>query len=55
MEKVIIVGCPGAGKTTFAVALGAKLHIPVHHLDAHFGLKVGHRDLKKNLGKSKQN
>jgi len=32
----MIVGCPGAGKTTFANKLGLKLSIPVHHLDKHF-------------------
>lgn len=36
MEKILIIGCPGAGKTTFANSLGAALHIPVHHLDKHF-------------------
>ncbi len=36
MEKIIIVGCPGSGKTTLANILGKKLNIPVHHLDKYY-------------------
>ena len=33
MERVLIIGSPGAGKTTLALALGRKLGLPVTHLD----------------------
>ncbi len=33
MKKVIIIGCPGSGKSTFAAALHQKTGIPLHHLD----------------------
>ncbi len=33
MEKIIIIGCPGSGKTTLAKLLGDKLNLPVVHLD----------------------
>ena len=33
MKKVIVIGCPGSGKSTFARALGDKTRIPVCHLD----------------------
>ncbi len=33
MKKIIIIGCPGAGKSTFARALSAGTGIPVFHLD----------------------
>ena len=33
MKKVIIIGCPGSGKSTFARALHRKTGIPLHHLD----------------------
>jgi adenylate kinase family enzyme len=36
MCRVLVVGCPGAGKTTFALRLGKKLALPVIHLDFHF-------------------
>jgi adenylate kinase family enzyme len=36
MRRIVILGCSGAGKSTFARALGAKLGLPVVHLDALF-------------------
>lgn len=33
MKRILIIGCSGAGKTTLALALGRRLHLPVHHLD----------------------
>ena len=33
MERILIIGCGGAGKSTLARQLGAKLHLPVVHLD----------------------
>lgn len=32
-QKILIVGLPGSGKSTFAVKLGARLGVKVHHLD----------------------
>jgi adenylate kinase family enzyme len=36
MRRVVILGCSGAGKSTFARALGARLGVPIVHLDALF-------------------
>ena len=33
MRRVLIVGCAGAGKTTFALALAEKTGLPLVHLD----------------------
>ncbi len=33
MKKVIVIGCPGSGKSTFSRALSEKTHLPLHHLD----------------------
>lgn len=33
MERILIIGCGGAGKSTLARQLGEKLGIPVVHLD----------------------
>ena len=33
MDKIIIIGCPGAGKSTFAKKLAEKTDIPLYHLD----------------------
>ncbi len=33
MNKVIIIGCPGSGKSTFARKLSSKIKIPVYHMD----------------------
>ena len=33
MRKVIIIGCPGSGKSTFARGLSEKTGLPIHHLD----------------------
>ena len=34
MKKVIIIGCPGSGKTTFAEKLNKITGLPLYHLDA---------------------
>jgi adenylate kinase family enzyme len=36
MDMIVIVGSPGAGKTTFALQLGKVLNIKVSHLDHYF-------------------
>ena len=33
MERAIVIGCPGGGKSTFARALAEKTGLPLHHLD----------------------
>ena len=33
MKKVIVIGCPGSGKSTFAKALHEKTALPLYHLD----------------------
>ena len=34
MKKIIVIGCPGAGKTTFSEKLKEKTGLPLFHLDA---------------------
>lgn len=36
MQRVLVVGCPGAGKTTFGRRLAATVDLPLVHLDRHF-------------------
>ena len=33
MKKIMIIGCPGSGKSTFSRALHQKTGIPLYHLD----------------------
>ena len=33
MKKVIVIGCPGSGKSTFSRALHEIVGIPLYHLD----------------------
>ncbi len=32
-NKIIVIGCPGSGKSTFSIKLHKKLKIPLYHLD----------------------
>ena len=34
MERILIIGCAGAGKTTLSLQLGQKLNLPCIHLDS---------------------
>ncbi len=34
MKKIIVIGCPGSGKTTFAEKLKEKTRLPLFYLDA---------------------
>ena len=36
MNRILVIGNAGAGKSTFARRLGGKLALPVIHLDSHF-------------------
>lgn len=33
MKRVIVLGCPGAGKSTFSCRLAAKTGLPIYYLD----------------------
>lgn len=33
MQKIIVIGCPGSGKSTFSRALRDKLGLPLYYLD----------------------
>jgi adenylate kinase family enzyme len=36
MKKILVIGCPGAGKTTFSNKLAQKTKLPLIHLDKHY-------------------
>ena len=36
MKKVIVIGCPGSGKSTFSKSLHKITNIPLFHLDMIF-------------------
>lgn len=36
MKRVLVLGCAGSGKSTFAKNLGQVLNLPVFHLDQYF-------------------
>lgn len=40
VQKIAIIGCAGAGKTTFAKKLGERFKLPTYHLD-HYYWKPG--------------
>lgn len=33
MKRIMVIGCPGSGKSTFSRALGEKTGLPLYHLD----------------------
>lgn len=46
MKKIIVIGCPGAGKSTFARALSAKTGIPLFYLDM-----IWHKEDRTNISR----
>ncbi len=39
MKRVLVLGCPGSGKTTFVRQLAAQVRLPVIHLDYYYHQK----------------
>ena len=33
MKRILVIGCPGSGKSTFARALAERIGLPLYHLD----------------------
>ncbi len=46
MKKVIVIGSPGAGKSTFSKSLAERSALPLHHLDM-----IWHRPDKTNISR----
>ncbi len=49
MRRIAVVGCPGAGKTTFCRALSKKIGLPIIHLDTYYHDKSQPHFEAKNL------
>ncbi|QVK20450.1 topology modulation protein [Mycoplasmatota bacterium] len=49
MNKILIIGSPGAGKSTFAKQLGLVLKYPILHLDRVFHINNNHTISKEEL------
>ena len=53
MKRILVIGCPGAGKTYFSKRLGAILSLPVIHMDNLYWREdktcVSQEDLKEKL------
>ena len=47
MIKVIVIGCPGSGKTTFSEKLHQKTNLPLYYLDA-----IWHKPDKTHIARS---
>lgn len=47
MRRVIVIGCPGAGKSTFARRLRDATGLPLHYLD-----RIWHRADRTNVSKA---
>lgn len=48
MKRVLVIGCPGAGKSTFSRKLSAKTGLPLHYLDM-----IWHKPDKTNVSQEK--
>ncbi|MFG6333621.1 MAG: hypothetical protein K1W28_17735 [Lachnospiraceae bacterium] len=46
-EKVIVIGCPGAGKSTFSRRLRSETGLPLYYLDC-----LWHKPDKTTIGRS---
>ncbi len=46
MKRILVIGCPGAGKSHFAKALKAKTELPLYHLDM-----LWHKPDKTNISR----
>ncbi|XFA98897.1 AAA family ATPase [Candidatus Izemoplasma sp. B36] len=53
MERILIIGCPGSGKSTFAKKLSKKLNYPILHLDRIFHIdnynQISREELKNKI------
>lgn len=53
--KIIVIGCPGSGKSTFSQRLNDVLNIPLFHLDMLYhnpdGTHISKEELEENLKK----
>ena len=46
MQKIIVIGCPGSGKTTFSKKLESLTRIPLYHLDS-----IWHKPDRTNISR----
>lgn len=53
MERILVIGCPGSGKSTFAKRLSNILDYPILHLDRIFHIdnntQISREDLKEKI------
>ena len=52
MKRILVIGCPGSGKSTFSKKLSKALNYPILHLDRIFHID-NYNQISKDLLKSK--